>query len=102
VAVEGAAAVGAAFGGEGGVLERNLGAETRGEVVEDVVVAVADAIWLDLQRHVAVAEVVGDAGEQQRIRDASYAESFRGGSHQDGAAVVDFEHVAVREDAAAR
>jgi hypothetical protein len=102
VAVERASAVRAAFGGEGRQFESDFGAEAGGQIVEHVIVAIADAAGFDLQWHVAIAEVVRDAGEEQRIQNSCHAETFRGGAHQDGAAVVGFEHVATREDAAAR
>jgi hypothetical protein len=102
MAVQGAASVGAALGRKWGAFEAHPRSEPRGEVVEHVIVAVADATRLDLERDVAIAEVVRDASELERIVDSRHAELLRSGSHEHRSAVLGLEHVAAREHAAAR
>lgn len=96
------ATVGAAFRRERPGLEAHLGAEPAAEVVEHVVVAILHARAFDLQRHVAIAEVIRDARDEQRIRCIRDAELLGGGAHDHARVLTRLEVVAVGEHAATR
>jgi hypothetical protein len=94
--------IGAAFGGEDGAFEADLPAEAADQIVEDVVVLVEQAARLDLQRDVAVAEVVGEAGEEEGVVRTRDTQGFERRAHADAAAVLRFELVPLGERGAAR
>ncbi|KAI3491523.1 hypothetical protein L1887_44144 [Cichorium endivia] len=81
----------------------HLQTELAQHVVENVVVVIAQLAGRDLQRHVAVAQVVAGAGEQERIGAAHHGNRLRGGDHFDDlAAVVGRQQVAPAQQQAAR
>ena len=84
----GVGGVGAAFGLEGAAFGGDGEALVAGEIVEDVVVLPGEPVGADLQRHVAVAEVVGGAREAVRIAGAADGEKLVGGAHDDDESVA--------------
>ena len=63
----GIAGIGARFRFKRQGVEGHLQPERAQHVVENVIVVIAQFAGHDLQRHVAVAQVVAGAGEQERI-----------------------------------
>jgi hypothetical protein len=95
-------AVGAAFRVKRRVLEAERNAETTGEVVEHVVVAIRQPPRFHFERDVAITEVIGDAGEQQSVTAPDHAERLRLCFQQDGRPVFGLEPLAGFEVGPAR
>jgi hypothetical protein len=87
--------IGAGFGFEGLGRKRHLKAELTNHVVQDVIVQVGQTQRADLDRDVAIAQVVGSTRQFQRIARGHDRKALQGRLHPHDQAVVRAQAIAV-------
>src|SRR5690606_18391716 len=81
---------------------RDVAAEPAHHRVEDVIAAVAQPAVADLERDVAIAEVIGEASEQRRIVAAHGGDFLGSRDYRDGVAASAAQQIAAAKHRAAR
>jgi hypothetical protein len=98
----GAACVSAALGLEGGFFDAHRQAQTAHHLVEHVVVQIAQPAVPNLQRHMAVAEMIGGAREGARVGASDRRDGFRCRSDFDHAPIGGAQQIAAAQDLSTR
>jgi len=86
--------IGTAFGIERRLDEDRLGAEAREQRFDRGIAPHAQTVGKELHRHVAVAEVPGEASERREVLGACLDQRLGLGDHFDQVAVVEHEQIA--------
>ena len=95
------AAIGAGFGLEGGGFVADPDTQMLQHVLQHMVLFEPEPAGADLDRDMAVAEVVGGFEQLQRIGSRHGGDGFVGGDHLDDRAVFGAQPVTIVEDRAA-
>ncbi len=88
------------LGLEGRLLEGDFQAKSAQHVVEHMIVLVAQQFSPDLQRHMAITQVIAGAGEKERVVAAHDGDGLGGGAYAHGETVVAGQAVAVAQGVA--